>query len=66
MSISDWYSDDELISQLQMFFDSEEEEVDFKGLLGTVTEVDDSTLELKVKGRTFRFGKEICSVTEVN
>ena len=62
MAISDWYSDEELISELRMFID---EDIDFESLLGQVTEVDDETLEIKYNGRTFQFDKEVCGVEEV-
>ena len=62
--ISDWYSDEELISQLQAFFDVEED-INFQELLGQITENEDGNFQLNVKGRTFTFGKEICNVEEV-
>ena len=62
MAVSEFYSDDELISQLRMFFD---EDIDYKACLSQVTEVDDSTFEVKVKGRVFRFDKVLCGVEEV-
>ena len=62
MSVSEFYSDEELISQLRMFID---DDLDFYGLLSTVEEVDENTLQIKVKGRVFRFDKELCSVEEV-
>ena len=56
LSVSEWFSDEELISQLQMFFDVDEvDKIDFKSLLGQVTVVDDDTRQIKVKGRTFVF-----------
>lgn len=61
--ISEWYSDEELISELAMFFDTEED-IDFQALLGNVEETEDG-FRLKVKGRTFIFGVEICNVEEV-
>lgn len=65
MALSEWYSDEEIISELAMFFDNEEEDIDFQSLLGTVTEFDENTFEIKVKGRTFRFNKEICNMEEI-
>ena len=66
LSVSDWFSDDELISQLRMFFDVDEvDKIDFKSLLGQVTVVDDDTRQIKVKGRTFVFSMVFCDVEEV-
>ena len=49
-----------------MFFNEEEQEhMDFKALLGQITEIDTNTLELKVKGRIFRIDKIFCDVEEV-
>ena len=64
--ISEFFSDEELISQLRMFFNEDEQEhMDFKALLGQITEIDTNTLELKVKGRIFRIDKIFCDVEEV-
>lgn len=66
MAVSEWFSDEELISQLRMFFTVDEaEHIDFQALLGQITEVDDRTREVKVKGRTFRFDLQFCDVEEV-
>jgi hypothetical protein len=62
MAISDWYSDEELISELRMFID---EDIDLETLLGQITEVDEQTFELKYNGRTFQFDREVCGVEEV-
>jgi hypothetical protein len=62
MAISDWYSDEELISELRMFID---EYIDLETLLGQITEVDEQTFELKYNGRTFQFDREVCGVEEV-
>lgn len=66
MSVSEWFSDDELISELRMFFDeNEREHLDFESLLGQIEWKDDATGEIKVKKRVFRFDYEFCDVTEV-
>lgn len=66
MSVSEWFSDEELISQLQMFFDDvEQEQIDFKALLGQIVMVDDNTGQIKVKGRVFQFDMTFCDVEEV-
>lgn len=64
--ISEWYSDDELLSQFAMFFtDSEREHIDFQSLLGQIKMVDEDTGEVNIKGRVFRFSLEFCNVQEV-
>lgn len=65
--ISEWYSDDELLSQFAMFFtDSEREHIDFQSLLGQIKFLDDGvTGEVNIKGRVFRFSLEFCNVEEV-
>ena len=64
--ISEWFSDEELISELRMFFTEEENDViDFQALLGQIKMIDDVTGEITVKGRVFRFDMEVCGVTEV-
>lgn len=66
MSVSEWFSDEELISQLSMFFDDvEQEQIDFKSLLGQIVMVDDNTGQIKVKGRVFQFDMTFCDVEEV-
>lgn len=66
MSVSEWFSDEELISQLEMMFDIDEAcHMDFNQFLGQITEVNGNTREVKIKGRTFRFDIELCDVYEV-
>ena len=66
MAVSDWFSDEELISQLRMFFTEEERDViDFKALLGQINMINEDTGEIIVMKRTFRFDMEICDVEEV-
>lgn len=64
--ISEYFSDDEFISQLRMFFDDEErEKLDFPALLGQLIKTDDDTVfELKVKGRLFQLDTEYGTVEE--
>ena len=64
LPISEWFSDEELISQLQMFFDVTEN-IDFQALLGQIQVVDEDTRQIKVKGRIFQFDMEFCDVEEV-
>jgi len=64
LPISEWFSDEELISQLQMFFDVTEN-IDFQALLGQIQVVDEDTRQIKVKGRVFQFDMEFCDVEEV-
>jgi len=64
--ISDYYSDEELISQLKMFFtDDEQEQLNFEVALGQLEDVDTDTWELQLKGRLFRIDKILCEVEEV-
>ena len=64
--ISDYYSDEELISQLKMFFtDEEQEQLNFEVALGQLEDVDVDTWPLQLKGRTFRIDKILCEVEEV-
>ena len=64
--ISEYFTDDELLSQLRMFFNEDEQEhMDIKAILGQITEIDTNTLELKVKGRIFHIDKIFCDVEEV-
>lgn len=64
--ISDYYSDEELISQLKMFFtDEEQEQLNFEVALGQLEDVDTDTWELQLKGRLFRIDKILCEVEEV-
>lgn len=64
--ISEWFSDEELISQFRMHFnESERDNIDFKALLGQLEVIDEDTREVKIKDRTFRFSMEFCNVEEV-
>ena len=63
--ISEFYSDDDIVSQLRSFFDeTEREEVDFWNALSTVSE-DDEYFTVMVKSRKFRFHSVIGDVEEV-
>ena len=64
--ISEYFEDEELLSQLRMFFDEEEQEnIDFKSFLGQLKEVDSETYEVKIKNRTFQIDKNTCDVEEI-
>lgn len=63
MAISEYYTNEELISQLRMFFDSEED-IDFNSCLSQIIEIDENTFELKIKSKTFKINKILCNVTE--
>ena len=66
MTVSEWFSDEELLSQLRMFFTEEEREViDFNALLGQIRMINDDTGEISVLDRVFRFDMELCDVEEV-
>ena len=63
--ISEFYSDEDIVSQLRSFFDeTEREEIDFWNALSTVTE-DDEYFTVMVKSRKFRFLCVIGDVEEV-
>ena len=64
--ISEYFEDEELLSQLRMFFDEEEQEnINFKATLGQLKEVDSETYEVKIKNRTFQIDKTTCDVEEI-
>lgn len=64
--ISDYYEDEELISQLRMFFDDDEQkQLDFRASLNLLTEFNEEKWELKIKDRVFLIDKELCEVEEV-
>ena len=64
--ISEYFTDEELISQLKMFFtDEEQEQLDFQVYLGQLKEIDNETWELTIKNRLFRIDKILCEVEEV-
>ena len=64
MAISEYFQDDELISELRMFVDLDDE--DLKACLGTITELDDGdTMELRILNRKFQFSKTMMGVEEV-
>ena len=66
MSVSDWFSDDELISQLTMFFNEDEVEfIDFASVIGCAVNVGDDIMQVSVKGRVFEFSLVTCDVCEV-
>lgn len=64
--ISEFFSDDELLSQLRMFFNEEElEHINFKALLGQLNDEDTDTWTLQIKNRQFLIDKNTCDVEEV-
>lgn len=67
MAVSEWFSDENLISELRMFFTEDERaNIDFQSYLGQLTDVDESTWQVKIKDRLFNIDKVLCSVEEVN
>ena len=63
--ISEFYSDEDIVSQLRSFFDeTEREEIDFWNALSTV-ESDGEFFTVMVKSRKFRFHSVIGDVEEV-
>jgi hypothetical protein len=63
MAISENYDNDEILSELRMFVDLDEE--DLESCLSQVEEVDENTLQIKVLDRVFQFDIELCSMEEV-
>ena len=63
MAVSEYFSNNELLSELRTFVDINEE--DLQSCLNTITEVDEQTMEIKVLNRTFQFNKKLCGVEEV-
>jgi len=63
MAVSEYFSNAELLSELRVFVDINEE--DLQSCLNTITEVDEETMEIKVLNRTFQFNKRLCGVEEV-
>ena len=61
--ISEYFTDEELISQLRIAIG---EEIDYQTLLGQVEEVDEDTFQIRYGTRTFQFDIILCGVTEVN
>lgn len=61
--ISEYFTDEELISQLRIAIG---EEIDYQTLLGQVEEVDEDTFQIRYGKRVFQFDRVLCGVTEVN
>ena len=64
--ISEWFSDDEVISQLRMFFDLEEmANIDFEASLSQVGTYDENNFYLKIKSKEFVIDKLTGIVEEI-
>lgn len=64
-TVSDYFTDEELCSQLRMQYDLDEMwRIDFMSLLSQVVDIGEC-FELKIKNRTFHIDKITGSVTEV-
>ena len=64
--ISEWFSDDEVISQLRMFFDLEEmAKIDFEASLSQVGTYDENNFYLKIKSKEFVIDKLTGIVEEI-
>ena len=61
--ISEHYSNEDILSELRMFVDLDEE--DLQACLSQIEEVDENTLQIKVLDRTFQFDIELCSMEEI-
>lgn len=64
-TVSKYFSDEELESQLRMQYSLEEMwTIDFQALFKQIVDIGDC-LQLRIKGRTFNIDKITCAVTEV-
>lgn len=63
MVVSEFFDEQEVISQLRMFVDLNEE--DIQSCLSQIVEKDENTYELTVNNRVFQFDKILCDVEEV-
>ena len=64
-TVSDFYSDDDLIAELRTFFEEEEMwSINFKALLNQIQDYNDIYFTLEIKGRTFYIDKISCEVME--
>ena len=64
-TVSPYYSDEELCSQLRMQYSLDEMwNIDFQSLLSQIIDMGDY-LRLQIKGRTFNIDKITANVTEV-
>lgn len=61
--ISEYFTDEELISQLRIAIG---EDIDYHALLGQVETVDEDTFQIRYGKRVFQFDRILCGVTEVN
>lgn len=66
MVLSDYYEDDDVVSQLRSFFDEDEcGSIDFESLLSQIDDHDDESYSLKINGRVFLIHKIHGAVIEV-
>lgn len=66
MALSDYFTDDEVISQLKMYFELEEMwNIDFNSCLSQVTDYDENYFFLKIKDKNFIIEKITGIVEEV-
>lgn len=64
--ISEWYSDDELISQFRMYFtENERKNINFNSILGQLIDVNDEYWKVNICGRWFVVDKKFCIVREM-
>lgn len=65
MSLSLWFSDEDIVSQIRCFFDLEEQDSIDLNVLSQATLINDDLMEVKVKDRVFRFSLKEGGVYEV-
>ena len=66
MSLSEYYEDEDIITQLRSFFDLNEQwKIDFQSYLADIIDYDDDYYVVTIKNRTFKIHKILGLVTEV-
>lgn len=66
MAVSEWFSDEELISQFRMFFtENERKNINFDALLGQLIDINDEYWKVNIKSRWFLVDKKFCNVREM-
>ena len=66
MAVSEWFSDEELIAELESFFSIDEiQHMNFRTYLGQISIIDENIRQIRIKNRVFQFDMKFCNVTEV-
>lgn len=65
--ISDYFTDEELETQIRQQFDPEEMwDMDFKTIFGQIEDNGNDYYELRLRNRTFHIDKITAAITEIN